>query len=279
MIQLGIRLHDTAELPFEERLETVRAQGFSCVHLALSKVSGLPSATEAFTPGYAMALRHLFAKHELDVAVLGCYQNPGNPDEQMMARIRNQYLAHIRLASLLGCGVVGTETGALNEDYHYDPQDTVSEQALEQLIRNLKPIVLYAEKMGVILAIEPVWKHIVSDADRARTVLDKIGSPNLQVILDPVNLISPARYQQRDETIAHAIEVLGRDVAVIHLKDCRLEHGEVVSSACGTGELDYSQIISFAERSKPCIQATLENTTPENAVMARRYIEEREGRV
>ena len=96
MIQLGIRLHDTAELPFEERLETVRAQGFSCVHLALSKVSGLPSAPEAFTPGYAMALRHLFAKHELDVAVLGCYQNPGNPDEQMMARIRNQYLAHIR---------------------------------------------------------------------------------------------------------------------------------------------------------------------------------------
>jgi sugar phosphate isomerase/epimerase len=81
--------------------------------------------------------------------------------------------------------------------------------------------------MGVILAIEPVWKHIVSDADRARTVLDEIGSPNLQVILDPVNLISPARYQQRNETIAHAIEVLGRDVAVLHLKDCRLERGEV----------------------------------------------------
>ena len=54
MIQLGIRFHDTRELPFEERLLEVKRQGFSCIHLALSKVPGFTADTEALTPGYAM---------------------------------------------------------------------------------------------------------------------------------------------------------------------------------------------------------------------------------
>ena len=40
------------------------------------------------------------------------------------------------------------------------------------------------------IAIEPVVKHIVYDARRARTVLDEIGSPNLQILFDPVNLLN-----------------------------------------------------------------------------------------
>ena len=37
-MQIGLRLHDAAKLPIEERLQEVRKQGFTCVHLALSKV-------------------------------------------------------------------------------------------------------------------------------------------------------------------------------------------------------------------------------------------------
>ena len=50
MIQLGIRFHDTKELPFEERLGEIRKQGFSCVHIALSKVPGFTADTNALTP-------------------------------------------------------------------------------------------------------------------------------------------------------------------------------------------------------------------------------------
>lgn len=37
MIQFGLRLHDAEKLPIEQVLPLVRQQGFSCVHLALSK--------------------------------------------------------------------------------------------------------------------------------------------------------------------------------------------------------------------------------------------------
>ncbi|MFR4339064.1 MAG: TIM barrel protein [Lachnospira pectinoschiza] len=60
-------------------------------------------------------------------------------------------------------------------------------------------MVKYAEQFGVIVAIEPVWKHIVYTVERARKVLDAIDSPNLQIIFDPVNLLCVDNLAQQDE--------------------------------------------------------------------------------
>ena len=53
-MQLGIRLHDTKKLPFEERIANVHELGFACGHLAPGKViSEFPTTDEALTPGLA----------------------------------------------------------------------------------------------------------------------------------------------------------------------------------------------------------------------------------
>ena len=105
MIQFGLRLHDAEKLPIEQVLPLVRQQGFSCVHLALSKsLKEVPNTPSALTPGYAAYLRRLFAKNELDIAVLGNYLNLAHPDADALHAIQEKYYAHIRFASLLGCG-------------------------------------------------------------------------------------------------------------------------------------------------------------------------------
>ena len=53
-MRIGIRLHDTKKCPLAERLQIVKRQGFSCVHIALGKTDGLPKETDALTPGYAL---------------------------------------------------------------------------------------------------------------------------------------------------------------------------------------------------------------------------------
>lgn len=272
-MQLGIRLHDIKKAPLEERLAIAHKQGFACGHLALAKViSEYPVNDGALTPGFALYLKKLFAKNELDVAVLGCYLNLANPNEESLAKIKRRYLTNIRFASLLGAGVVGTETGAVNEEYKFEERNH-SDEALDIFIRNVRPVVEYAEKMGVILAIEPVAKHIVCNPKRARRVLDEIASPNLQIIFDPVNLLDHSNYQNREEIFAEAIDLLGEDIAMVHIKDFVVKDNELVSVAAGTGEMDYSQIIRFMKEKKPYIHATLENTVPENAVAAREYIQ------
>ena len=272
-MQLGIRLHDIKKAPLEERLEIAKEQGFKCGHLALSKViSEFPTDNAALTPGLAMHLRKLFAKYDQDIAVLGCYLNLTNPNEETMKKTYARYFSNIRFASLLGAGVVGTETGAVNEEYIFEERNH-SEEALKTFIERVKPVVKCAEDFGVVFAIEPVYKHIVCNPKRARRVLDEIGSPNLQIIFDPVNLLDTCNYENREEIFAEAIDLLGDDIAMLHLKDFEVSDTGLKSVACGTGEMDYENILRFVKKKKPFMHATLENTVPENAVWAREYIQ------
>lgn len=271
-MQLGIRLHDTTKLPFEERIADVHKLGFACGHLALAKViDEFPTTDEALTPGLAMYIRNVFAKNQVDIAVLGCYLNLAHPDPAKLEGIVHRYMAHIRFASWLGCGVVGTETGAPNASYSFTPE-CHTEEALQLFIRNLRPVVKYAEQMGVVFAIEPVYRHIVWNPAQARRVLDEIASPNLQIIFDPVNLLDIANYQDREAVIREAIELLGPDIAMVHLKDFRVEDGRMISLGCGQGVMDYTEILRFVKTRKPFIHVTLEDTKPENNQQAKEFI-------
>lgn len=278
-MQLGIRLHDVnASLSeeyqtLEKRAEKAREEGFSCVHLAYSKViKGYTFDNCALTEGLARYTRRVFEKENLDVAVLGCYLNLAHPDAGKLKEIQSRYYGNIRVASLLGASVVGTETGAPNAAYKTDA-NTHSKEALETFIKGLAPVVECAEKYGVSMAIEPVWKHIVYSPERARIVLDAIGSRNLRIIFDPVNLLCVENMDQREEIFAKTIELLGDDIAVVHLKDFVPEGNDLTSIAAGTGMMDYRQILKFMKERKPFIQATLENTNNDNAVASRLYLE------
>ncbi|MCD8130021.1 MAG: sugar phosphate isomerase/epimerase [Lachnospiraceae bacterium] len=273
-MQLGLRLHDTRDLPFDERIAEVASQGFSCGHLALAKVfpKEISTADEALTPGFANYLRKIFAKHDVDCAVLGCYLNLANPNPVTLAKTTHRYMANIRFAAALGAGVVGTETGAPNEGYTYGPE-CYTEEALQIFIKNLRPVVEYAEKMGVIVAIEPVFKHIVCNPERTRRVLDTIHSPNLQIIFDPVNLLDISNIDRADEVFAEAIDAFGDDVAVMHLKDYRVQDGKLLACGAGLGEMNFDRIMKFLKTKKPYIYATLENTTPGDAVQCREFLE------
>ncbi len=276
MIQLGLRLHDAEKLPLEQMLPLVRQKGFTCGHLALSKVfRDLPCTPAALTPGYAAYLKRVFAENGIDIAVLGNYLNLLHPDEDYLRSASELYCAHIRFASLLGCGMVGTETGAPNREYKACPECR-SEETLSLFISRLRPVVRCAEEFGVILAIEPVVRHSVFDPKSCRRVLDEIGSHNLQVLFDPVNLLDADNVDRREELFAEAIELLGRDMAMIHLKDyIRTEDGRTLRAVgAGTGEMDYAAIMRYVKKEKPFLYATLENTTPENAAACRQAMQD-----
>ena len=276
MIQLGLRLHDAEKLPLEQLLPAVREKGFVCAHLALSKLfRDVPCTASALTPGYAAYLKHAFEENGIDIAVIGNYLNLLNPDEAYLADAYEKYYAHIRFASLLGCGMVGTETGAPNTEYRFCPACR-EEKTLSLFIQRLKPIVRCAEEFGVIFAIEPVVRHSVYDPKACRRVLDEIGSRNLQVLFDPVNLLDRENVGRRDELFAEAIELLGKDIAMVHLKDFVFSEDEkgLRAVGAGTGEMDYSAIMRYLKKEKPYIYATLENTTPENAAACRRAMQD-----
>lgn len=279
MLQVGIRLHDVntngspEEKTMQARAEKARMEGFSCVHLAYQKVMGQVCFDDAaLNEGLACYTKRVFQREGLDIAVLGCYLNLAHPDPEELQKIKSRYFGHLRVAALAGCSVVGTETGAPNAQYKLDGA-THSKEALDTFIRNLSDVVERAEDWGVSMAIEPVWNHIVYNADRAVEVLRAIKSPNLRIILDPVNLLCMENAEDREEIFRDAFEKLRDHIAVVHIKDFVRRDGKLVSVAAGTGEMRYENLLRMVKQSKPFVQATLENTTNENAVQARELIE------
>lgn len=272
-MNIGIRMHDAAPGTLRERAGFIREQGFSCVHLALSKTID-PKLMEpaAATPGLAAQVRHDLG--DIDLAVLGCYLNLTHPDEAAYRDILKRYSAHLQLARWMNAGCVGTETGNPNAGYTYDPARSHTPEALEMFIRRVTPVVECAEHFGVTLAIEPVYTHIVHDGKAARKVLDAVASDNLKIILDPVNLLHTDNIDRRDDVICEAIDLLGDDVVIIHMKDYQRTENGLQSMACGLGEMDYTDILRFAKYRKPFIQMTLEDTKPDNAEAARLYLEQ-----
>ena len=272
-MRLGIRAHDTKYAPLEELIPNIHNLGFKCMHIALFKsIKEFKPDICTMTPGLAMYIKELCIENKVDIAVLGCYLNLCNPDPEQHKQIVEKYKAHIRFASVLGCGVVGTETGAVNVEYKYEPANH-TEEALNLFIENLKPIVKYAEQFGVIVAIEPVWKHIVCTIERARKVLDAINSPNLQIIFDPVNVLYTGNIDRQDEIIEQAFDLLRDDIAVVHCKDFVVEGDELKSIAAGTGGLNYPLLLKKIKQYKPYVHCTLENTVPENAIATRDFME------
>lgn len=272
-MKIGIRAHDMEKASLEDLVQNMNSMGFSCTQLALKKaIHTFNVEPEAMTPGMAFYIKEIFEKNKVDIAVLGCYLNLANPVEEQRKEIIETYKSHIRFASILGCGMVGTETGAMNVEYSYE-QSNHSKEALEVFIESLKVVVDYSEKMGVIFGVEPVYKHIMSDIDRTYKVLSSVNSPNLQVIFDPVNLLSVNNYNRQDEIIKGGFQLFGRDIAVIHAKDFKVEGEEIISLPSGSGLLNYELLMSKIKTHKPFIHVLLEDTNPSNVVYAKEFVE------
>ena len=91
----------------------------------------------------------------------------------------------------------------------------------------------------------------------------------------PEGASSKIKYLTVAPMFAEAIELLGKDIAMIHFKDFLRKDagGQLAATGAGQGGMeDYRTILRFAKQEKPYIFATLENTTPENAVECLNYL-------
>ena len=284
-MNIGIRLHDTAGTNLSEHLAAAKAQGFTCVHIAMGKVIPgfkMSDAPALLTDELADYVRAELEKNGQTCVLLGCYLNLCSPDLEDHAKTVEIYKAHLRFAKKIGATLVGTETGAPNTTYSTCPE-CYTEEALQLFIDRVTPVVRYAEEVGQLFAIEPVIRHIVATPERCERVLKAVNSPNLKVILDAVNLLSEDNCADAKAVIADGIARLGKDVSLLHMKDFTPFAGEkgqhikatvfsnVVSCACGLGDMDYAPLCALAKERN--IPMTLENTNPGNAVAAREHLE------
>ena len=211
------------------------------------------------------------SKHDINISILGCYINLANPDDEELKCLLDTFKEHIRFARDFGCSIVGTETGALNKEYVYTPENN-TEEAFQRTLNSIKILVAEAEKFGVMVGIEGVAKHVINTPERMKRVLDNVDSNNLQVIFDPVNLINENNYDKQDDLIRKSFELFGDKIVAIHAKDFEYTDGKIKLAAIGQGQFNYPLLLSLIKEKKPYIDVLLESTTPEDIDEAIIYI-------
>lgn len=244
-MRLGIRAHDIGTLPVDDLAARAAAEGFSSVQLAVAKaVKDMPSEPGVMMPAHASAMRDAFATRGVAIAVLGCYINPVDPDRTARRKALDRFRFYLSMAPAFGGAIVGTETGSHNADQSFHP-DNESEETLAALISSMAELVAEAERHGSCVGIEGVTSHVATTPARLKRVLDAIPSPALKVIFDPVNFLDAGNAHRQTEVFSEAFALFGSRMAILHLKDFRMENGVLRSApACSTGNLDTTFLLS-----------------------------------
>ena len=261
-LHLGVCAHDFGKLPLPTLASEVAARGLCCVQFAAPKsIPGLDDDAGRLSPGLAIHVRDTLAARGIHIAVLGCYINLADPDESSRRRHLARIKAYLRLARDFGCGLVGTETGSLHSDFSFHP-DNHGEAAYQRVLGAVRELVDEAGRFGTTVAIEAVERYVIHDPRRLRRLIDDINAPNLQVILDPVNLLNAGNFARQDAILEEAFELLGEHIAVLHAKDAVVSGGALRSVPAGQGHVNYPLFFRLARKHKPGIDVIMEDTQP-----------------
>ena len=243
-----------------------------CTHLAPSKaIAGLPLKPGILNPGVAFEIGEAFRQHGIQIAVLGCYVNPIHPDPTTRNSLLGLFKEHLRYARDFGTGLVALETGSVNADYSPHPENH-SETAFQQSLASIAELVEEAERCGVIVGIEAVTSHVVSTPQVMKRMLETVASNNLQVVFDPVNLLSLDNHHQQERVIGDSLELFGDRIAAIHAKDFIIDSGQFKFARAGLGLLRHDLVLQFAVQQKPGISILMEDADEQTAEEGGRFL-------
>ena len=135
-----------------------------------------------------------------------------------------------------------------------------------------------AEAMGGQILIEPGWNETVNTPDRCREVLERVSSPSLGVIYDPVSLLHPSVVDEAQEITARMLYLCGSKIRVLHAKDFEVVDNEDEAGWCDgtgsrlvchgvgeTGRYDFEPVVAWVAAACPGIPCVVENSVPATA--------------
>jgi sugar phosphate isomerase/epimerase len=222
-------------------LASVAQAGFTAAQYNMA-CSGLPAMPDQIGPEVAQAVTRAAKETAVEITAVSGTYNMIHPD------VKAREAGHVRLETLAkACAGLGTPlitlcTGTRDpKDQWHEHPDNDTPEAWKDLLKSMETAVAIADKYDVYLGIEPELANVVNSAQRARQLIDQLGSPRLRIVLDPANLFEVATLDEQRGIVTAAIDLLADRIAMGHAKD---RHADGRFATAGTGVLDYSHYLS-----------------------------------
>lgn len=217
--------------------------GFECVQLSFTSVKecnykedGCFEIPWAVTDSACRAISNASEKYGIPIEAVNGTFNMAHPNPDVRAEGLARFGGFAKAVKNIGAGMITLCSGTRNESHLWSPSDqNDTEQAWKDMEQTMRRAVEISEKLGLTLAIETEASNVVSSPEKARRIMDDIGSPRLKMILDMANLFpaGTAKKENVRATIKRAVDFFGGDIVILHGKDIREGDG---IDFCGTGD-------------------------------------------
>jgi len=242
--------HDA--MPAAELFAKMKEMGYETTQLAFRSVSecGFTEDSQIEIPESVSqeAVAAILAASEatgIDISAVNGTWNMAHPDRAVREEGLRRFPGFCRAAKAVGAPIVSLCSGSRSLEglWRYSPQ-TQSGEAWADMAESMKRAAKIAEEHGLVMAIETEANNVIDTPEKARQIMDEVGSPALKMILDCANLFHPgtASVESMRPTIDRAMKEFGKDVVIAHGKDIRPSDG-IDFCATGFGIVDFPYMV------------------------------------
>lgn len=246
-MRIGIFLSTFTGKTLESKLDACKANGLDCVQLSTDCL-GLPPMPDRIAPDVIDHIRRESAARGIEIGSLQGTFNMCHPDADYRAGGVRRLGVLAAAARDLGTPLIHLCTGTRDRInmWKRHPNNGTPE-AWRDMSECVRDAVEAAKPFGVTLAFEPEVNNVVDSAQKARRLLDQIGSPRLKVTMDGSNLFHAGEFARMDQVLDESFALVGKDVVMAHAKDVSHD-GDAGHEAAGHGKLDYDRYVSLLHK-------------------------------
>lgn len=266
-MKIGVRAHDFGKQSPEALAAAIKTAGFDAVQLALFKALDIKEE-DMLKPASIDRIRRAFSDAGIEIAVLGCYVEPGSMDDTVYHASVEKFRAHIRIAKDLGAGCVATETT------HFSGPEAARESAYARVLAFVREMDMEAERYDTLIAVEPVFAHTIHTPAMTARLIKQIASPRLRIIFDPVNMLPPLETCNQGELWEECIDRFSREIIALHIKDSRFEHGRHIPVPLGEGIMDFKPLLNWLKTNQSRLVLLREEANPVLAEQEIRFMKD-----
>lgn len=259
MAQLGVlssefprsSLSGTLDAVARHKIPTVQFQLGSAVPaipIQTSLLRGLEVLGEHINDDLCRQIAGQLSERGITMSAVDGTFNMVHPDKGQRALLLGYLRKLIESCGTLGTSTVTLCTGSKAEIMWQRVPENNSEGAWADLVAAMKEAAKVAEDHDVNLAFEPEVNNVVNSAEKARRIIDDVGSDHVKVLMDPANIFQEGQLPLMAEKLDGAFALVSKDIALAHAKDLNRD-GEAGHLAAGHGVLDYPRYLSLLDKS------------------------------
>ena len=272
-MKIAFRTHDLGVKGAEAAVTKCKQCGITAVQLVAYKfIDEIPYRPGGITEKSAEALGKTLKEGGISVGLIGAYFNPVHSNKQKVADCKQVFKDYLKYSHLLGCNIVGSETGSFNDDkWPYNPLNRTDE-ALQTVVETFTELADYAKEAGAYIGMEGAAGHVCYDVATLKRAIDNVNRDNVKVIFDIYNYLDMSNYRNYLAILDEGLKTFAGKIAVFHLKDFIVADGKIKQVEPGKGDFDYPAILKKIKAYDENATLVLEGTAGEDILPSINFI-------